>query len=233
MLPPPTGVYISPQLWHVLFNNGIVIRDVRHKIFTGGLRPPAPGQPPQTHSFGSRVSGMISLAQMTVAGIAGYGVAILGSSGTAGVSLGWPWWVAVPFAPDWRWLLEREDTPWYPTMRLFRQRAAGDFDAGEVGELHVEEDDVGLEVFGHLEGLLAVGAELDLVAFRGQELSEDLEDDRLGHVVAHELAHQWFGDLVTCKDWSHTWLNEGFATYCVALYNERKSGTSGYWGLHA
>ena len=41
--------------------------------------------------------GMVSLAQMTVAGIAGYGVAILGQSGTA-LSLGWPWWVAVPFA---------------------------------------------------------------------------------------------------------------------------------------
>jgi branched-chain amino acid transport system permease protein len=40
---------------------------------------------------------MISLAQMTVAGIAGYAVSILGSSATA-ISLGWPWWVAVPFA---------------------------------------------------------------------------------------------------------------------------------------
>ncbi|MGD9682521.1 MAG: M1 family aminopeptidase [Candidatus Obscuribacterales bacterium] len=37
-------------------------------------------------------------------------------------------------------------------------------------------------------------------------------------VLVHELAHQWFGDLVTCKDWSHAWLNEGFATYYSLLY---------------
>jgi len=40
-------------------------------------------------------------------------------------ALGVPVWVALPFAPEWRWLLQREDSPWYPTMRLFRQTEPG------------------------------------------------------------------------------------------------------------
>ena len=43
-------------------------------------------------------------------------------------------------------------------------------------------------------------------------------------LIAHELAHQWWGDLVTCKDWSHLWLNEGFATYFDALFAEYDKG---------
>jgi aminopeptidase N len=43
-------------------------------------------------------------------------------------------------------------------------------------------------------------------------------------LISHELAHQWFGDYVTCKDWSHIWLNEGFATYYESLYNAHKNG---------
>ena len=43
-------------------------------------------------------------------------------------ALGRPVWVALPAVPDWRWLAEREDSPWYPTMRLFRQTKPGDWD---------------------------------------------------------------------------------------------------------
>jgi hypothetical protein len=44
-------------------------------------------------------------------------------------ALGIPVWVGLTFIPDWRWLLDRTDSPWYPTMRLFRQAAVGDWDS--------------------------------------------------------------------------------------------------------
>lgn len=43
-------------------------------------------------------------------------------------------------------------------------------------------------------------------------------------LVAHELAHQWWGDVVTCRNWNETWLNESFATYFDALYKEYSMG---------
>jgi ADP-heptose:LPS heptosyltransferase len=43
-------------------------------------------------------------------------------------ALGRPVWVLLSVAPDWRWLLDREDSPWYPTARLFRQERLGDWD---------------------------------------------------------------------------------------------------------
>lgn len=50
-------------------------------------------------------------------------------------------------------------------------------------------------------------------------------------VVAHELSHQWWGDMVTCRDFHHIWLNEGFATYCQALWAE--AGPEGLAGYHS
>lgn len=50
-------------------------------------------------------------------------------------ALGKPVWVLLPFCPDWRWLLDRDDSPWYSTARLFRQPGIGDWDSviGQVG----------------------------------------------------------------------------------------------------
>ncbi len=47
-------------------------------------------------------------------------------------------------------------------------------------------------------------------------------------LVAHETAHQWFGDLMTCRSWDQAWLNEGFATYFTALYEEHLYGPDEY-----
>lgn len=53
-------------------------------------------------------------------------------------------------------------------------------------------------------------------------------------LVAHELAHQWFGDFVTCRDWSHGWLNEGFATFFEQIEREDRLGRDEYfYGVEA
>lgn len=43
------------------------------------------------------------------------------------------------------------------------------------------------------------------------------------HLMSHELAHQWFGDKITCGSWSDIWLNEGFATYCTGMFYKHLS----------
>ncbi len=62
-----------------------------------------------------------------------------------------------------------------------------------------------------------------------------ITDGRVGlwpssSLTSHELAHQWFGDLVTCKDWGDIWLNESFATFFEMLYEEHLRGKESYDG---
>jgi aminopeptidase N len=47
-------------------------------------------------------------------------------------------------------------------------------------------------------------------------------------LIAHEFAHQWFGDMITCATWADVWLNEGFATWCEAFWDEHYGGYSAY-----
>ena len=74
-------------------------------------------------------------------------------------------------------------------------------------------------VFGGMENTTLTTV-TDLVLL-DERASRDYSADGL---VAHELAHQWFGDLVTCRDWSHGWLNEGFATYFDKLFVQHDKG---------
>lgn len=48
------------------------------------------------------------------------------------------------------------------------------------------------------------------------------------NLMSHEFAHQWFGDMITCGTWADIWMNEGFATYCEALWLESTGGYSAY-----
>ncbi len=74
-------------------------------------------------------------------------------------------------------------------------------------------------VFGGMENTSAT-TQTD-ITLHPYEIEEDFSSDDL---VAHELAHQWFGDLVTCKTWSHAWLNEGWATFMEQVFKEEDLG---------
>ncbi|MFQ5797160.1 MAG: M1 family metallopeptidase [Bacteroidota bacterium] len=82
-----------------------------------------------------------------------------------------------------------------------------------------------------LEKLRYVGMEnVSCVFVQGEELKKLRDNPRhsLDGLIAHELAHQWWGNLVTYTDWSQLWLSEGFATYFSALYTEYRSGREAF-----
>jgi aminopeptidase N len=75
------------------------------------------------------------------------------------------------------------------------------------------------------------GAEQEMSSFTalnedyGKEVLANEHDIWLG---AHEFAHQWWGNMVTCRDWNHFWLNEGIANFMTAAYLEHRFGREAY-----
>jgi aminopeptidase N len=60
------------------------------------------------------------------------------------------------------------------------------------------------------------------------ELSREEENPAEAWIIAHEMAHQWWGNLVTCETWRDFWLNEGIATFMVAAWKEHRFGSDAY-----
>ncbi|MBI5949799.1 MAG: HEAT repeat domain-containing protein [Chloroflexi bacterium] len=78
-------------------------------------------------------------------------------------------------------------------------------------------------VFGGMENTSATTMTENLLLDR--KAMRDYSGDRL---ISHELAHMWWGDLLTCRDWSHGWLNESFATFFSLLWDEEHLGQDHY-----
>jgi aminopeptidase N len=78
--------------------------------------------------------------------------------------------------------------------------------------------------FGGMENITATTMADTAIYLADIELTKSYVTD----LVSHELAHSWFGDLVTCRNWAELWLNEGFATYMEAAYREKAFGHDDY-----
>ncbi|MGB2752152.1 MAG: M1 family metallopeptidase [Pyrinomonadaceae bacterium] len=78
--------------------------------------------------------------------------------------------------------------------------------------------------FGGMENITATTMSDNEIFFADFDFGKSIVTD----LVSHELAHSWFGDLVTCRNWAELWLNEGFATYMEAAYREKVNGREDY-----
>jgi aminopeptidase N len=95
------------------------------------------------------------------------------------------------------------------------------------------EDRAGVEYSGDMytQVLAAGGVEQEMSSFTALKESygkQLLDNDQDLWLMAHEFAHQWWGNMVTCRDWNHFWLNEGIANFMAAAYLEHRFGRAVY-----
>ena len=84
-------------------------------------------------------------------------------------------------------------------------------------------------IFGGMENVSATTVTENVLL--DEKARQDVDGE---YLVAHELAHQWFGDLLTTRDWSHAWLNEGFATFFEMVWSEHHKGRDEFlYGLRS
>ncbi len=112
--------------------------------------------------------------------------------------------------PDVKRTLER--TP--KMLTAFSERTGFTYPYAQYAQIFVQDF-----IFGGMENTSATT--LTDTAIVDADSEKEVWMDGL---VAHELGHQWFGDLVTCRDWSQGWLNEGFATYMETVWKEVSEG---------
>ncbi|HEX9761047.1 MAG TPA: M1 family metallopeptidase, partial [Candidatus Acidoferrales bacterium] len=101
-----------------------------------------------------------------------------------------------------------------------RTRKMLDFFSGYYGAEYPWEKYAQIGVEGHFGGMEHTSATTLTHSYMlHPELAADAHKGP-DFLLAHELAHQWFGDLVTCKDWANLWINEGFATHAEILWDQ-------------
>lgn len=106
---------------------------------------------------------------------------------------------------------------WKPTPEMIK------YYSETFGEYPFIDEKYGLVQFGWTSGAM----EHQTITSYGYLLVTG--DNKYDFVAAHELAHHWFGDAVTLKDWKNIWLNEGFASYSEALWKEHIGGKTAYF----
>jgi aminopeptidase N len=104
-------------------------------------------------------------------------------------------------------------------MRVFAQKLDYEYPYNRYAQTIVSSF-----IFGGMENITAT-THADSEILNGGTREAQLSTENL---ISHELAHSWFGNLVTCKDWSELWLNEGFATFMEAVFREHEAGRDAY-----